>query len=253
VLLRQQILCADTTAKCKRMMEEKEFDYSWVYCSVIGKLNYLEKSTRGDLAFSVHQCTRYMSQPMRAHREAVKRIGRYLLGTREKGFIVRPDVQKSFECYVDADYCGNRDPHSEDPNSAKSRSVYVIMYHGCPILWASRLQSVFALSTTEAEYVALSTALRDIIPVMDLLKEMQDQGHDVVSTPTIKCKHFEDNSGALEQAKTAKDTSKLPGTIVVAGLIQIRSIQTDWQLGDTFAKQVSTEDFIKFRRLIFGW
>jgi hypothetical protein len=168
-------------------------------------MNYLEKSTWGDLAFSVHQCTRYMSQPMRSHGEAVKRIGRYLLGTWDKGFIVGPDMQKSFECCVDADYCGNWDPtHYEDPNSAKSRTGYIIMYYGCPILWASCLQSVFALSTTEGEYVALSTALRDVIPVIDLLQEMQDHGYNVNGTLSIKCKLFEDNSGAFEQAKMAK-------------------------------------------------
>jgi hypothetical protein len=63
---------------------------------------------------------------------------------------------------------------------------------------------VFALSTTEAEYVGLSTVLSDVIPVMDLLKKMQERGQDVVSTPMIKCKLFEDNSWALEQAKMAK-------------------------------------------------
>jgi Reverse transcriptase (RNA-dependent DNA polymerase) len=155
---------ADTPCKHDSKMNGDEggkiFDYHWMYRSVIGKMNYLEKSTRGDLAFSVHQCARYMAKPMRSHGEAVKRIGRYLLGTRDKGFIVHPDQHKSFECYVDADYCGNWDPlHAEDPNTAMSRTGYVIMYHGCLILWASRLQSVFALSTTEAEYVALFTAL----------------------------------------------------------------------------------------------
>jgi hypothetical protein len=157
------------------------------------------------VCISVHQCARYMSQPMRIHGEVLKRIGRYLLGTRDKGFIVRPDVQKSFECYVDADYCGNWDPfHSEDPNSSKSQMGYVIMYHGCPILWALRLQSVFALSTTEVEYVALSTTLRDVIPLMDLQKEIQDCSYNVEATLPIRCKLFEDNSGAFEQAKMAK-------------------------------------------------
>jgi hypothetical protein len=112
----------------------KEFDYSWEYRSVIGKLNYLEKSTIGDLAFSVHQCAWYMAQPMRVHGEAVKRIGRYLLGTRDKGFIIKPDTQQLFECYVDADCCGNWDPiHSEDPNLAKSRTGYLIMYRSVGI------------------------------------------------------------------------------------------------------------------------
>jgi hypothetical protein len=62
---------------------------------------------------------------------------------------------------------------------------------------------VFALSTTEAEYVALSTALRDVILVMDLLKEMQDRGHDVVSAPTIKCKLFEDRLTLTLPAKNS--------------------------------------------------
>jgi hypothetical protein len=144
---------------------------------------------------------------------------------------------------MDTDYCGNWDPiHSEDPNTAKSRTGYVIMYHGCLILWASQLQSVFALSTTEAEYVALSTALHDVIPVMELLKEMNDHGYDVMDPPAIKCKVFEDNSRAFEQAKTAKyrlRTRHINAAwhhfrlYMARGLIQVHLIHTDWQLGDT--------------------
>jgi hypothetical protein len=52
----------------------KEFDYTWVYCIVIGKMKCLEKSIQGDLAFSVHWHARYMAKPMRSHGEAVKRI-----------------------------------------------------------------------------------------------------------------------------------------------------------------------------------
>jgi hypothetical protein len=200
---------------------------------------------------------------MRSHGNAVKHIGRYLLGTQDKEFIVCPDMQKSFKCYVDTDYCRNWDPtHSEDPNSAKSQTGYVIMYHGCPILWALQLQSVFALSTTEAEYVALSMALRDVILVIDLLQEMQDHGYKVNRTPFIKCKLFEDNSGVFEQAKTAKyqpQTCHINAawhhfrSYMAKGLIQIHSIRMDWQLGDTFTKQVSEEDFVQFHKLIFGW
>jgi hypothetical protein len=110
--------------------------------------------------------------------------------------------------------------------------------------------------------VALSTTLCDLIPVMDLLKEMEGRGHDVVGTPSIKCKLFEDNSGALEQARIAKYRPRTRHinaawhhfrSYVASGLIQIHSIRTDWQLGDAFTKQVSKEDFIKFRQLIFGW
>jgi hypothetical protein len=204
-----------------------------------------------------------MATPRKSHGEAVKRIGRYLLGTRDKGFILRPDVHQSFECYVDADYCGNWNPmNTDDPNTAKSRSGYVITYLGCPLIWASRLQTVFALSTSEAEYIALSTALRDVIPMMDLLKELKEMGHDVQSHPTVHCKLFEDNSGALEFAKVAKYRPRTRHinaawhhfrSHVVDKLITILPIDTKSQLGDVFTKQVSLEDFVRFRKLIFGW
>jgi Reverse transcriptase (RNA-dependent DNA polymerase) len=258
---------ADTPAafenKLHKDLNGKPFDYPWEYRSVIGKLNFLEKSTRGDLAYSVHQCARFMAQPMKSHGEAVKRIGRYLLSTRGKGVILRPDRTKSFDCYVDADYCGNWNPFTtEDPSTAKSRTGYIITYLGCPLVWASRLQTVYALSTAEAEYIALSTALRDVIPMMDLLTEMKERGFDVQSKPTVHCKLFEDNSGALEQARVAKYRPRTRHinaawhhfrSYVVDKLISIHAIDTKSQLGDVFTKQVSLDDFVRFRKLIFGW
>ena len=53
------------------------------YRSVIGKLNFLEKSTRPDISISVHQCARFSENPKRSHTETVKRIGRYLLSSRD--------------------------------------------------------------------------------------------------------------------------------------------------------------------------
>jgi hypothetical protein len=94
------------TFECKlhKDLTGDPFAYLWDYHSVIGKMNFLEKSTQGDLAYSVHQCAQYMANPMKIHGEAVKRIGRYLLGTCIKGFLLQPDPNKSFECYVDANY-----------------------------------------------------------------------------------------------------------------------------------------------------
>ena len=64
--------------------------------SVIGKLNFLEKSTQPDISISVHQCARFSEQPKHSHAEAVKRIGRYLLATRDGGLIIRPNEQRLF-------------------------------------------------------------------------------------------------------------------------------------------------------------
>ena len=55
---------------------------------------------------AVHQAARFCIDPKLSHERAVKRIGRYLLGSKDKGIIFRPDVMKDVECYVDADFVG---------------------------------------------------------------------------------------------------------------------------------------------------
>jgi hypothetical protein len=92
-----------------------------------------------------------------------------------------------------------------NPSTSKSWSGWVVFYTGCPIIWASKLQSQTALSTTEAEYITMSMAFCDIIPIMDLIQEMKDRHIPVIcSKPYIYCKVFKDNAGALELARIPK-------------------------------------------------
>ena len=88
-----------------------------------------------------------------------------------------------------------------DPSTATSRSGWIVFYAGCPIIWAFKLQPQVALPTMEAEYISMSVALCDIIPLIELINKMRDQKFDVkYPQPYIYCKVFEDNSGALELA-----------------------------------------------------
>ena len=172
------------------------------YCSVIGKLNFLEKSTCPDIAYTVHQCAHFSADPKQSHADAVKCIGRYLIG-----IMLHLNAQQSFQCWVDADFSGNWRPEGSqmDPMTAKSHSGWIIQYAGCPITWAPKLQTLTALSTTEAEYVVLSMAMREQLPLINLLKEILSHNVDASLQPmTIHCKAFEDNSGALEMAKVTK-------------------------------------------------
>jgi hypothetical protein len=97
---------------------------------------------------------------------------------------------------------------------------------------------------------------------MDLLAEMSDKGFQVQSKPTVHCKLFEDDSGALEQARVAKYRPRTRHinaawhhfrSYVVDKLISILPVDKKSQLGDVFTKQVSRDDFIRFRKIIFGW
>jgi hypothetical protein len=136
----------------------------WNYRSILGQLNYLTCSTRGELAFAVHQCARFAATPKLQHEKALKKILKYLVGALDEGLIISPDKALGLECYVDADFASGRCQETgTDPASVLSRTGYVIRLYGCPILWCSKLQTEIALSTTEAEYIALNQSMREVI------------------------------------------------------------------------------------------
>ena len=82
--------------------------------------------------------------------------------------------------------------------SAKSRSGWVIMVGECPVTWASKMQTETALSTMQAEYVALSSTMRDLLPFKDLIVEItSNMGLKAEKISRIRTTVWEDNNGAL--------------------------------------------------------
>ena len=129
---------------------------NWNYRSLIGMLNFLANSTRPDIQFGVHQCARFCTDPKLSHESAVKHLAKYIKTTKDKGLILRPDISKGLECFVDADFAGSwNKANGDDPSTVMSRTGFTIRYCNCPILWVSRLETEVALSTTEAEYIFL--------------------------------------------------------------------------------------------------
>jgi hypothetical protein len=138
-----------------------------------------------------------------------------------------------------------------------------VTYAGCPIIWASKLQTEIALSSTESEYVALSQALREVLPLMGLIKELAANGFDFpTAIPRVHCKVFEDNSGALAMAQTPKMRPRTKHMnvkyhhfreAVENGSVTIHPIGTEDQLADIFTKPLGSELFLKFRQSIMGW
>ncbi len=113
-------------------------------------MSYLQGHTQPDISMPVHQTARYSNDPMLVHEQAITRIGRYLLGTKEKGIKYKIDKSKGLECYVDANFAGGwdiSDPYN--PSNLMSRTGFVIKYADCLIYWKSKLQTEIALSTTE--------------------------------------------------------------------------------------------------------
>lgn len=255
---------ASSSKILRRHTDSEPFDGSFNYRSVIGKLNYLEKGTRSDISYIVHQCARFTTDPKREHAQALRWLGRYLKATRNRGTILKPANGKDMEVYVDADFSGNwHAEESWDRDTARSRHGFIVMYAGCPILWKSQLQTEIALSSTESEYTGLSYALRDAIPVMELLKEMKELKFPIHSaTPKVHCKIFEDNSGALEIASVHKfrpRTKHLNVKLhffrdyIIRKEITVNAIHTSQQLADYLTKPVNKEILNILRPQVMGW
>jgi len=154
----------------------------WNYRSVLGKLNFLAQNTRPDLSFAVHQCARFCTNPTALHELALKRIIRYLVLTSNRGLILHPSKDFRLDMYVDADFAGLwHQQHSAMRECVLSCTGYIITYCNCPIHWVSKLQTEIALSTTESEYIALSMATRDLLPLRRLLQEIHQ--HGIVQLP----------------------------------------------------------------------
>ena len=120
-------------------------------------LMFLANNTRPDIAFATHQVARFTHSPKESHGSAIKKIVRYLQGTKTDGMILSPTQDFSVDCYVDADFAGLYPVEDKQESiSVRSRTGYVLFLANCPLLWASKLQTEVALSTMEAEYVALS-------------------------------------------------------------------------------------------------
>ena len=212
----------------------------------------------------MHQCARFSTDPKRSHEVAVKRIGRHLLDTKDEGIIFNPSNTSYLDCYVDADFAGMyKVEDSDDPISVKSRIGYVLIFAESPLLWSTKLQSEIALSTTEAEYIALSQSMRDLIPSRELLNEVSKiLQYSAPNKSKAISTVFEDNNGALELANCPRMRPRTKHIAikyhhfreqVMTGKIKIEGIDTSTQIADIFTKPLTRTKFETLRKLLLGW
>ena len=161
---------------------------TWNYRTAIGMLTYLQGTTRPDISMAVHQCARFSMNPMLSHERAVKRIGRYLLKSNDRGIVYNPDLSKGLECYVDADFAGGwSNEDAGNPDNVLLRTGFIIMYAGCPLIWARRMLTEISLSTAESEYIACSTAMRDVFSIMQIMEEIDKIFPVINIKPKVHC------------------------------------------------------------------
>ena len=212
------------------------------YQEIIGSLVYLSISTRPDIAEAVGKLSQHMGRPNNDHWVGAKRVLRYLKGTTKHGLIYRKSKQFSLFGYSDSDWAGCVD-------TRKSTSGFVFMLGDSLISWASKKQPVVALSTTEAEYIALCLATQEAMWLRRLLDSVQNPQEG----PTLI---YEDNQGTICIAKNPRDTQRTKHIdiryhfvreSVQNKVITIEKCESQNMIADTFTKQLPRPAFERHR------
>lgn len=138
----------DLGTKLKKNEEVSDEEQKLPYRELVGALTYLSVTTRPDISYTISKLGQFNNCYGIEHWKAAKRVLRYLKGTADSGIIFKKQLGP-VEGFVDADWGGCLEDR-------KSQTGYLFMLGGGPISWDSRKQKTVALSTTEAEYMAMA-------------------------------------------------------------------------------------------------
>lgn len=172
--------------------DEELFNNMRLYQEALGRLNWLVRGTRPDIAFVVHKLSQHCQSPSLRHWNGVKRVLRYLQHT--KAMRLRygsnsNDVQRELLGYTDSDYAG-------DSTDRKSTIGYAYLLHGGAITWSTRKQQSVATSTTEAEYMGLCNAAKEAVWLRNLLMSLGLKKY--VAQTNESTRIYGDNQGSLK-------------------------------------------------------
>jgi len=219
----------------------------------VGALNWLMTTTRPDITFSVNQVARHVNNPQPIHHKMIKRIGRYLAGTKDIGLFYRKVKTEDFKVRVFVDAAFDTNSHS------KSQTGFFIMLGGCNIYSKSSGQKVVAQSSAEAEYMAAADASNAAIGIRETVNEMLIKLRPYSTIPIIEM--FSDSSAAIQIASGTCDSSvkhilrryHVLRQRVEEGDLIIHHLDTNKQPADSLTKSLTAEKFIPFRDQVLGY
>jgi hypothetical protein len=220
----------DTNMSPKTDSEKRDMDDK-PYRSVLGSVMWGQLATRPDLSFAVSLLARFQSNPGIDHWNALMHVIGYIKNTIDYGLTYSRDVDSSPSAFVDADYGGCRD-------TRRSTSGYVFTMAGGPVSWSSKRQATVALSTVEAEYVAMSRCAQQMTWMHSWLDEVEIEH----SSPGII---RGDNRGAIALSKNSRDHGKVKHIdirhhyirdLLKSNAILIEQVSSTDNLADLFTK-----------------
>ncbi|GKA53118.1 retrotransposon protein, putative, ty1-copia subclass [Tanacetum coccineum] len=217
---------------------EKQRMQNIPYASAIGSIMYAVRCTRPDVAFAQNMTIRFQQNPSEEHWTAVKNILKYLRNTKDMFLVYGGNMKRQLRvsCYTDAGYL-------TDADNLKSQTGYVFVLNGGAVDWKSTKQSIFATSSTDAEYIAAFDASKEAVWIHKFIS-----GLGIV--PTIE-EPISMYCGNTEAIAIAKDDGVTKGArhfrvkvhylreTIKMGDVKIEKIDTDDNLADPFTKALA--------------
>ncbi|GJT95850.1 retrotransposon protein, putative, ty1-copia subclass [Tanacetum coccineum] len=216
---------ASTPAEIRRMQNIP-------YASAVGSIMYAVRCTRPDVAFAQNITSRFQQNPGDEHWTAVKNILKYLRNTKDMFLVYGGDMKRELRvsCYTDAGYL-------TDADDMKSQTGYVFVLNGGAVDWKSTKQSIFATSSTDAEYIAAFDASKEAVWIRKFIS-----GLGVVLIIEEPINMYCDNTGAIAIAKdheVTKDARHFRA--------KVHYLRETIEMGDVRIEKVDTYDSLATR------
>ncbi len=226
----------DTCTKLVKGTEDEEKFDQKMYQSAVGSLMYLSVGTRPDITYAVNNVAKFSSRPNTQHWIGVKRIMRYLKGTTKFGLLYSKETSSKCVGYSDSDWGGDLDDR-------KSTSGYFFQIGSCPVSWRSKKQSCVALSTAEAEYMALASAGQEAVWMRLLISEL-------CASSVEELIDYEDNQSAIQIAKNPQFHRRTKHIEIKYHFIrELRYCPTEEMIADLLTKGLGHDQLVKLQFL----
>ncbi|KAK2578415.1 hypothetical protein KPH14_012187 [Odynerus spinipes] len=232
---------ADPNVKFTEVGNENETDNladKELYLEAIGSLLYVSQVTRPDIAFIVNKLSSFCKEPKQQHWNAVKRVFRYLKGSVDFRLKYKRVSDQKIIGYSDSDW-------ANDTRDRKSITGCIFLMNEGPISWYSKKQKTVALSTVEAEYIALSFTCQEAMWLRSLTKEIIEKGDQIIE---LVC----DNNGSIINARNNSINQRTKHIDLRHHFIRerienkeinVRHIGTEENIADLFTKALARPQY----------
>lgn len=217
------------------------------YQQLIGSLMYLSTGTRPDISYAVNTLSKFLKTPSNDHWQAARRILKYLKSTIDLGIVFDGTNNNANRliAYSDADY-------ASCPETRKSINGVVLMLNGGPVIWSSRKQGVVATSTTDAEYIAVHEASKEVVWCRRLLNDIniEQDGPTVLFCDNTAAQTLLQNPIFHRRTKHIDIKYHYTRDLIKQRLTNVEHVSSQLQLADILTKPLARERFETNRNLL---